>query len=248
VTEGESPMPMNRVFLDYNFYDNARGGIASQPSVDVHREMIGFERAFLDGNASVGVRVPFLQQTGSDGLSDSILGDISVILKYALLRDTQAGNVLSTGIVMSFPSGQSLQDPGLSSINSYVFQPFVGYVWHLSDDMFIQGFSSLAVPSDMRDVTLLFNSVAIGYRAYHSCESDSMIRSITPQLELHLTDPLSHRGLNRDDIIAFADQFNVTGGLFVNFGRATLGTAVGLPLMGPKPYDIELAANLNICF
>ena len=36
----------------------------------IHREVVGFEKTLLDGNASIGMRLPYTQATGFDGYSD----------------------------------------------------------------------------------------------------------------------------------------------------------------------------------
>src|SRR5262249_14126916 len=59
IADNESPRPVDRIFLTYNFYDNLNtfGG----RDFDVHREVFGFEKTFLGGDASFGLRVPVLQ-------------------------------------------------------------------------------------------------------------------------------------------------------------------------------------------
>src|SRR5262249_29857955 len=53
IADNESPRPQDRVFVNYNYFDRILG-----TSVDLNRETLGFEKTFLDGNASVGMRVP----------------------------------------------------------------------------------------------------------------------------------------------------------------------------------------------
>ncbi len=67
-----------------------------------------------------------------------------------------------------------------------------------------------------------------------------------PVAELHLNTPLNHR--STDELLFFQDELNVTVGVYATFKRFTIGTAVGLPLVGPRPYGVEGIANLNFRF
>lgn len=51
IAENESPLPQDRVFLTYNYYSEVLDS-------DFHRETLGFEKTFLGGEASIGLRVP----------------------------------------------------------------------------------------------------------------------------------------------------------------------------------------------
>jgi hypothetical protein len=251
VSENESARPMNRLFLMYNYYNDVNRTPGLQTGVgnsDFHRETIGFEKTFLDGDASFGLRVPYYQLTGDTGIENSHLDDISLIFKYALINDRCTGNVLSSGLILTLPTGEGVQIQGQSTLNPTVLTPYVGYIYNMND-FFVQGFSSIAVPLDARDVTLLFNSIQLGYRMYHNNNNcnDSCLRGIIPVAELHLNTPLTHRGLDATPV-GFSDSLNFTGGCYFNFRRATLGVAAGTPLMGPKPYTVEGFAGLNIWF
>jgi hypothetical protein len=108
----------------------------------------------------------------------------------------------------------------------------------------MQGFSSLAVPTDARDVTLFFNSIGFGYHAYRATDQGDMLRQVIPSLEFHLNTPLNHRGLESVPI-GYQDSLDVTAGVHVYLNRAEIGLAVCVPTMGPKPYDFELAAGFQ---
>ena len=142
ISENESPLPTDRVFFNYNYFSNDFSTL--------QQETFGFEKTFLDGNASVGVRLPFSQSGG-----DSSVGDLSVLLKYAFLRDSaQPDNVLSGGLVLTLPTSPNS--------DSVLFQPFVA--WNRTfGDFYLQGFHSIVIPSKSTADTLLFNDVASGY-------------------------------------------------------------------------------------
>ncbi len=249
ITENEGPRPTDRVFFNYNYFNNVDRLLQGIPgtAADLHRETIGFEKTLLQGDASFGVRLPYLQLTGSKDFEDSHVGDLSLIFKYAFINNRTTGDVLSGGLVLTAPTGQEITVEGESSINSTVFQPFVGFIYHINRDVYFQGFSSLAVPTDARDVTLLFNSIAAGYHLYRAEDPDAILRGVVPVAEIHINTPLNHRGLYSAPL-GFSDSVNFTGGAYIQFRRATLGIAAGTPLTGPKPYDLEVSANLNFHF
>ena len=245
IMEGESPLPENRAYITYTFYDNVDRLFPSSVagSSNLNRETLGLEQTFGGGDSSIGLRLPFLQLTGNSDVEDNEVGDLSIIYKHAFIYDRQTGNLFSGGMVLTVPTGQGLEIEGESTIHSTVFQPFLGF-YHNFDAFYVEGFSSVAVPTDMRDVALMFNSLALGYRLYQDDASDAPIRAILPQAELHLNTPFNHRGLNSGPI-NFDDSLDFTGGVRVVFQRAEIGACVGTPVTGPKPYDVECAANLT---
>jgi hypothetical protein len=245
IMEGESPRPENRAYVTYTFYDNVDRLFPTGPAgtSNLHRETLGLEQTFDGGDTSIGLRLPFLQLTGNNDVEDNEVGDLTIIYKHAFVNDRQTGDLFSGGIAITTPTGQALEIDGESTIHSTVFQPFLGYFYNF-DSFYLEGFSSVAVPTDMRDVALMFNSVALGYRLYQDDNTDASVRAILPQLELHLNTPLNHRGLGSGPI-NFDDALDLTGGCRVLFQRAEIGAAVGTPVTGPKPYDVECAANLT---
>ena len=244
ITENESPRPTDRAYVSYNYYSDVTRLTPGLSDTDLHRETIGFEKTFLDGDASFGIRLPFLQLVGDSNVEDNQVGDLSLIFKYALLNDRRTGDVFSTGMVLTLPTGKDVTIDGATSLHATVFQPFLGYIVNF-DSWYLQGFSSLAVPTDFRDVTLLFNSVGVGYKLYQNNSPDVSLHGIVPVAELHLNTPLNHRGLNEADPISYPDGLDGTIGVHLIFQRVNFGLAVGTPLIGPRPYDVEALANLN---
>jgi hypothetical protein len=246
IAENESPRPVDRVFVTYNYYNDVDVfGFASKRD-DLHREMVGFEKTFLNGNASVGMRVPFLQLAGSSDFVDSHVDDLSIILKYAFINNRETGNVLSGGLVVTAPTGERIRIVDGSSIASTYLQPWVGFIYNVNA-LYAEGFSSVAVPTDARDVMLFFNSLGVGYRAYRNGDGGAALREIVPQVEVHVNTPLNHRGLSTLPI-GFPDDVDLTGGFYFVFRRAVAGIGAATPLTGPKPFEFEILANLNIRF
>jgi hypothetical protein len=250
ITENESPRPLDRVFINYNYYNrlgSAGGDVTIRP--DLHRETAGFEKTFLDGNASFGVRVPYLQTTNGDGASSgSDIGDITFIGKFAFYNDRSTGNLLSAGLAVTAPTGPDDILADGSRLHSTLLQPYLGYIW-TSGDFYVQGFSAVIVPTDSRDVTLLTNDLGVGYRLYRNNSSESLITELTPTVEGHLTNPLNHRGLDSSGDVGFPDIFVLTTGVHVGVGRnAVLTTGFAVPLTGPKPFDFEGIVQFNFRF
>jgi hypothetical protein len=246
ITDNDSPRPTDRLYFHYSYYD----GIGAQVSpgignITMNRPVMGFEKTFLGGDASIGLRLPFIQLNGPVGVAGDSVGDLSILTKYAFVNNPN-GNVLSAGLVLTVPTGPNdefLVD-GSRVPHSTLFQPWVGFVG-VFDRAYVQGISAIIIPTDRRDTTLWANSLGVGYWCYRS-DSDRIIRGVIPVLEVHVRTPLNNRDIN--GLVFFQDQVNVTGGLHVRFPRATLGGAVSVPTIAPRPWNIEAIANFTLWF
>jgi hypothetical protein len=245
ITENESPAPQDRFFITSNIYYNVGKNFNPPgPNVEgtnVYREVIGFEKTFMSGDGSFGMRLPFLQAQG-ENIDKNDFGDLTLILKYAFVNNRDTGNLFSTGLVLTIPTGADFLPGSTIDIHSTLFQPFVGSIWRRGD-FFFHGFTSVLVPTDDRDILLLFNDYGAGYLVYQN--SSTFISSIAPTVEAHVNTPLNHRG-SQTDPLGGIDVFDMTAGATLGFGRnAFLTIGVNTPLTGPKPYDIEAIAQLN---
>lgn len=241
---------------------------AQSSNTNLHRETIGFEKTFLNGNASVGVRLPFfqtdqanstnfdpaalngfapLQVTGqqlttASTLDRSRVGDLSVILKYALINEFDM--VVSGGLVVTAPTGGGILLSDGDRMYSTLLQPWVG-AYKAWDRVFVHGFSSIAVPTDDRDVTLFFNDIGVGYFLYRSADS-GLLTSITPTFECHINTPV---GGDRGAGIFANDSVFFTGGIHFGLGqRAVLTLGAATPVTGPRISEIEAVAQFNWLF
>jgi hypothetical protein len=258
IADNASPKPLDRVYFSYNFFDNLNGGPSSfaTPGVpgsttsiasrrfDIHEELFGFEKTFLDGNASFELRLPVFQTSGGDGgngLDD--FGDLSFGVKYAVINDCSTGNVLSGGVLVTAPTG-----PGINTVegrlHDWLLQPWVGGILNCGT-IYIHGFSSVVCPTDSKDVTVWFNDIGIGYNLYKAdCNSDEVFTSLTPTLEVHVTTPLDHRNINAD--ISVPDIVSFTAGVHIGLcHRSYFTVGVNVPVTGPRPYDVEALAQYN---
>jgi hypothetical protein len=267
IAENESPAPEDRVFVTYNFYSDVTGpmgglnvprvdtvtttingnpttittlnpGVAAAQT-DVHREVFGFEKTLFGGNASIGLRAPVLEEIGAFG--DDLFGDLTIIGKYALWNDLHSGDVFSAGLALTVPTGPGIETFA-GTVHSFLLQPYIGYRWTM-DDWYVQGFSSVAVPTDSRDVTILFNDVGLGYRLYRGAP-DQLISLIAPTIEAHVTTPLNNRAI--DSPIRIPDLVVLTEGVHFGFrNNSTLTLGVATPVTGPRIFDIEALVQFN---
>lgn len=259
IGENESPRPVDRVYLAFNYFHDVNQSlrVPGLPATDVYRQTLGVEKTFLDGDASIGFRLPLLQVTGPDNLNRSTVGDLSVIAKFALINNPfeptpdgsiRGGEVLSTGIVVTVPTGGaaafSAQDP---QIHPTVLQPFVGGIKTFRRS-YAQFFTSVAVPTDSRDTTYWLNTLQAGYLLYRDPSGMRLVTSITPLIELDANVPLNNRGITRLPIGAY-DVVSFTGGTTFGLGRRSfLNLGANVPVTGPVPYKIEGMVHLNILF
>src|SRR5262249_53272856 len=146
---------------------------------DVHREVFGFEKTFLNGDASFGMRVPILQRSSQNGANSSLgfasgggntvdgFGDLSLIFKYAFVNDPDTGNVCSAGLLVAVPTGKDVRLTNGEQLDTVFIQPWVGFIAN-AGRAYVQGFSSAVLPTDSRDVTFLSNDLGVGYRVYQA--------------------------------------------------------------------------------
>jgi hypothetical protein len=247
IAENESPRPQTRVFLNYNYFNtvNTLGGT----NFGLHRETIGFEYAFMDNNASVGMRLPLLQKDSSGGVSVDGFGDLSVILKYAVINDCQTGNVLSGGLVVTAPTGREVRLADGTNLHGVLLQPWTGFIVN-SDSFYAHGFGSVVIPTVSQDVTFASIDVGVGFKAYQcQANEDATIRAIIPTLESHIIVPLNHRGTSNTSGVGLSDQFIITAGVHMGIGNNAWFTVGGaMPYSGPRPESYELIGQLNFKF
>ncbi|GIW79097.1 MAG: hypothetical protein KatS3mg105_0904 [Gemmatales bacterium] len=240
IAENQNVRPQDRIYFNYNYFNNV-----NNTGVDYHREMPGFERTFLGGDASFGMSLPIFQSTsGPDVFGVEGFGNLNTVVKYAFINDPD--RVITGGMSMTFPTGRGIRIPGQSTVNPVFFQPFGGYLFSGSLG-YIQGFTSLAVPTDSRDITILFNDIAFGVRAYQSANPNARVQAIIPTGEIHINTPLNNRGLDNTPF-GLQDSFIFTGGMHIVGQLGTLTLGVATPFTGPQPFDVEAVVlyNLNL--
>jgi hypothetical protein len=261
IADHESPRPLDRAYVGFNFYDDVGASINRRIHSVIHdqrvyRETFAIEKTFLDERASVGLRLPLNTFTGESNDpalngSSTDVGDLSIILKYAVWRDHECGNLVSVGLAVTTPTGPSsfAGSNQVAPLHSTTLQPYLGYIWNIGE-FYLHGFSSIDVPTDERDVTILYDDVGIGYHLYRAPDPCRLITALVPTFEVHVNTPLNHRGsLRIHDLAGTPDVVDLTLGAYVHFyERARLGLAVAAPVTGPRPYDVEAIAHFEVRF
>jgi hypothetical protein len=252
-------MPQDRVFVLFNYFSdfgdavNRRFGLATD--YKEYREVVGFEKTLLNGDASIGLRVPLHTLSGNGSVADALtlnsggldidgtdIGDLTVILKYALWRDEETGSALSLGLGITAPTADAENTP----FHDTVFHPYVGHLWGFGR-FYIQGFTSVDLPVESGDATLLFNDFGVGYFLLQGCECPAPLTAVVPIFEVHVNTPLNHRGSFRpNDLAATPDTVDVTAGTVFEFcHQARFAVGGVFPVSGPRPFDFEVVASLN---
>ncbi|HLJ92053.1 MAG TPA: hypothetical protein VKU02_02555 [Gemmataceae bacterium] len=269
IAENESPRPLDRLFFSFNFYDNLDRSTLNAIGSPVHnvqtfRYTFGAEKTFLDGDFSIGLRAPIntvdadgrvlsgpFGSVSGQGITGTEFGDLSIILKGVLAQCRATGSLVSAGLAITAATGPRHfpQAPAVSLLvngeRSTALQPFLGAIW-TSGHFFLQGFSSIEIPTTRDDPLIWFNDVGVGYYVYRNWERDRLLTAIVPTLEMHLNDPLRDRGSVN---IGGPDILDLTVGATIEFRRSA-ALAIGLvaPMTGPKPFDFEVLTHVNFRF
>lgn len=151
-------LPQDRIIFQYQLYVDALTADASQfivgpdrRTIDLHQYTVGFEKTFLDGVASIDVRMPFTNRlelaTPNFGAEGGNIGNLNAKLKTALLFDETY--CFSTGLGFEAPTGSSVsfQGNGLAYIihnDAFFLQPFMAYEERVND-WFVQAFAGVDV-------------------------------------------------------------------------------------------------------
>lgn len=207
IQEQTSPLPRDRVFFGYSHFDNVA---LNQGGVAVNRYTPGFEKTFLDGNASIEVRLPFSSTlddsltSGVQGSTSTQFGNATLYLK-ALAAQTCEWAV-SYGLGISIPTAPDtrLFDGGGSLICSVENEavrllPFFGTVYTPNDKFFVQQFLQLDIDANgntvydgsgnqigvLQDTNFIYYSVSAGYWVYQNNCCDAWLTGLAPIVELH---------------------------------------------------------------
>lgn len=267
ISENQSPRPQDRIFYSFNFFEGVNDSINTRlnsptNNMRVFRHIFGFEKTFNDANSSIGLRLPLNTLTADARVTDPFaqfggtntsLGDLNIFFKQILMENEETGSLLSGGLAVTAPTGPAsfAGSPFFTSrFHSTTLQPFIGYIIS-AGRLYFHGFSAIDVPTDSRDVTLLFNDVGVGYfvKRVDPAEGD-IVNLIAPTFEVHVNNPLTQRGVNNPlNPAATWDVVNLTYGLNLGLFQNTLLTfGFVTPVTGPQPFDFEVMALLNIRF
>ncbi len=265
LTEHASPIPTNRVFFSYNYFNNPLVDVNNNV-IDVNRYLFGVERMFLNRNASIEFRAPLLNgvaavqdQDGQTIYRDTEFGNITLTPKFLLHRD-RCGAV-STGLGIVFPTAP---DGRVSSGNltvdvenlAYHLQPFIAFhrtpsreVWGTFTTQFdfatagnrVVSTESGRVLADelFNDQHLMFLDLSVG-RWLHR-QNCGRLRGIAAIFELHYTTTL-----NDTDVVQAGRDASSQGGpadVLANTANRldVLNGTVGMRFAGSQQNSVTIA-------
>jgi len=265
IAENQSPKPQDRVFYSFNYYANVNQHVNLKfdlpiSGVKVYRHILGFEKTFLDGNGSFGVRFPIDTVTANPNFASSspvrtdtstAAGDLSFFGKFIVAENPDNGSLISVGLAVGTPNGPSRFGGAeyLASLHSTTIQPFVGYIWN-RDRFYIHGFTAIDTAASDRLATLVYNDIGLGYFLFQSDEPDDWLTAVVPTFEVHINSPLTHGDWNNtNDPGAIPNIVNLTYGINFGFNRGSILTfALATPVTGPRPFDFEAMLLLNVFY
>ncbi|SIN77718.1 hypothetical protein SAMN05444166_0785 [Singulisphaera sp. GP187] len=261
IADNQSPMPQDRVFYSFNYFNNMNGDVNRRlgspiSDMQVYRQLLGIEKTFWKGNASVGVRLPIDTLWTNSAVpslrnNSTSVGDLTVFTKFLLYDNPVVGNLLSGGLAVTAPTGPSsfAGSSAAPGFRNTQIQPFLGYILRRGD-FYLQGFSAIDIPTDSRDVTMWYNDLAVGYFVYQSADPSAFLSAVVPTFEVHLNDPLNHRGaLRPNDPAGTPDVLDLTFGTsFILRKRLVATVGCSFPVTGPRPFDVEAVALLNFYY
>lgn len=171
ISAGGSPIPRDRVFFNYNYFDS----VPLARTSSVNQFIPGFEKTFLGGLMSVEARFPIaatldpdFNVNGTTKSSTGQFGDISVALKSVL---SQGDNwLLSGGLQVLLPTASDLSYLITDGTTTREFlrveneavhvMPFLGASVVADGGLFMQGF--LQIDVDANGMPVLANSSPFG--------------------------------------------------------------------------------------
>lgn len=229
IAENSSPLPRDRVFVNYSYFNNvpiAEGG------VNIDRVVPGFEKTFFDGIFSFEGRFPFASTLdydiiagGQTNTNEVVAGNITMNLKTLLYANANGAYAAGLGIVLPTADDVAvlLQDGTKLVIidnESVHLMPFAGFLQQAANSRgFVQGFLQFDFDTNgnpvrvntngiaptgvgrINDTSFLFADVGVGYWLYQDDSPGSIVTAVIPTLELHY-----NRSLQSTDV--------VTGGAF----------------------------------
>lgn len=162
-------IPVDRVFGLYHHFVNAMEvkssvGAPGSAGQNVDRYTLGFEKTFLDQNASVEVRLPMSSPIGlttTDTVFQSdVVGNLVVSLKGLLYADDEQAFAVGLAAVAPTGSDATVRSPtsGASGAsftvenNAAHFVPFVVFQATPTDDFFLMSYLQLDTPTNANSV------------------------------------------------------------------------------------------------
>ena len=118
VSENQSPRPQDRIYFNFNYYNNVdstinRRDLSPVTQMKAYTYLFGIEKTFNDGKGSIGFRVPLDTLTANSSQNvlstptSTAAGNLSIIAKYILEQNVKTGSLISAGLAITAPTGPS---------------------------------------------------------------------------------------------------------------------------------------------
>ena len=262
VSDGNNPLPRDRLIIDYDYFSAVKIGAGGLP---VNRYSLGFEKTFFGGYASIELRVPFASTLATDidanGVSNNRgtqLGDAHLTLK-ALLYQGDTWNI-AAGMAVAIPTANDVHAFASSSEllrirnDATVLEPYVAYLLTPNPDWFIQNWYSLALNTSgnrvqvtdgltglqpvgrLYDQSLLQIDAQLGYWLIGP-KNYGLVRGLAPFAELHLNTALG----KAQTVTGGAPVFSPTGSRFNE-----LNLAVGAAMLLSHRFSVSAGAVIPL--
>ena len=173
LTENFSPMPRDRVFFDYNDFQDVPL-VAGTVVSDLNRYTPGFEKTFFDRWASIEVRLPVAQTlnttisgTSPNDTHHGEFGDLFLSFKTLLLQTETFA--LSGGMALTVPTANNITLVDFPSVSlsqlqiqnrAVYFQPYLAYLWTPNERFYMQTLVTTEVASGGSPVNVQFSGAA----------------------------------------------------------------------------------------
>lgn len=270
IAENGSPIPRDRVFFNYNHFENALTDHLGR-SIAMDRYTAGIEKTFIDQLMSLELRLPLAQ--GLNSTQDLASGDtrgaelsnLSVALKGILIRGPEW--LVSGGSTMTLPTADGYIEAYQGDRYRFVdndavhMAPFIGWLLLPRPKWFVQGFmqtdfdlngnrvrsSASGNEGILQDQNLLFVDASVGHWLMQRSAMTSRLQGIAVISELHYT-----MTMNDADMVdgignpyQHVDLLNMTAAFHFQFRRASLRLGGAAPLRDDEErlFDAEIIAQ-----
>tara|TARA_R110002072_G_scaffold179059_1_gene335092 strand:- start:166104 stop:167054 length:951 start_codon:yes stop_codon:yes gene_type:complete len=279
IARNNSALVRDRFYLAYEHTTgalNASSQTTMSNGANLDRTILGLEKVFLDGQASLEVRLPFAAQRDFTFnrfsiQSDGEFGNVGLIGKLQIVKTEN--KVVSAGIGLQLPTGGDVNgefDGVIFAIenDAVVVSPFLAFAATPDSNWFYQGFaqtdfiakgntfSGLGQSSEFHSQSLLRLSGGGGRWFFR--KNHGLLRGLAGLAELHFTTTLEDSdsttlvSMARAQALSNADGhqsvLNLTSGLHLELpGSANARVGVNVPLRDHQRFhDATLMVQVNI--
>jgi hypothetical protein len=243
VAQNNNPIPRDRVFFDFRYFNQARPNLG-----DVYWYTAGVEKTFHSQMGSIESRLPFANTLDNEVFEDEPVakstefGNVNFTLKHILWGNERW--LFSGGAGVSLPTGPDTRvflSDGTEVLvidnDSVHVQPFIAALWLPEEHFFVESFVSAdfdtrgnnvrgnitggRLPSigELRSASMLMADVAAGYWIYTNpsfraaMQGLAVVGELQYQTTLENADSVSGNGLTITGLTQNFDTFSAVAGL-----------------------------------